>query len=350
MYLFDLGHLPGQQSMVVFHTLARMGVEALVLVSPERPLASVGYFQDTQKEVDLAFCRRSGIPVMRREIGGGATYLDRNQIFYQIVWRKDNSKLPRRIKDVFSALSEPACETYRAFGIDSHFRAENDIVTAAGRKIAGQGGGNIAGCMVFVGGILMDFDHRTMTQILKTPDVKFRDKLFKTIHENVTTMKRELGEAPPREEIVSVLVERFSKILGRFSPAHLDRKMIRAMETVEASLTSERFLSRKTARIPRSIKIREGVEILYGLHKARGGLIRTVETVEDNRIREVNISGDFQCCPKEGLSRLQESLRETPRDRQTVRGRVESFYETEDLETPGVHPEDLTQPIMTATP
>jgi len=350
MYLFDLGHLPGQQSMVVFHTLARMGVEGLVLVSPERPLASVGYFQDTQKEVDLAFCRRSGIPVMRREIGGGATYLDRNQIFYQIVWRKDNSRLPRRIKDVFSALSEPVCETYRAFGIDSHFRPENDIVTAAGRKIAGQGGGNIAGCMVFVGGILMDFDHRTMSRILKTPDVKFRDKVFKTIQENVTTMKRELGEAPPRQDIVSVLVERFSRTLGRLSPASLDLKLIRAMKTVERSLTSDRFLSRKTARIPRSIKIREGVEMLSGVHKARGGLIRTVETVENDRIREVAISGDFQCCPKEGLSRLQETLRDTPRDRQTVRGRIESFYEKEKPETPGIDPEDVTQPIMTATP
>ena len=72
--------------------------------------------------------------------------------------------------------------------------------------------------------------------------------------------------------------------------------------------------------------------------------------MEDDRIREVTISGDFQCCPKEGLFRLQESLRETPRDRQTVRGRIESFYEKEELETPGIDPEDVTQPIMTATP
>ena len=53
MLFFDLGKLPGQQSMVVFHTLARMGIEALVAVSPSSPLASIGYFQDAEKEMDL---------------------------------------------------------------------------------------------------------------------------------------------------------------------------------------------------------------------------------------------------------------------------------------------------------
>jgi lipoate-protein ligase A len=336
--------------MVVFHALARMGVEALVLVSPERPLASVGYFQDVEKEIDLAFCARSGIPVMRREVGGGATYLDQNQIFYQVIWKRDNTRLPRQLDETLLVLSQAPCETYHRFGIETLFRPHNDIVTKEGRKIAGQGGGNIGSHMVFVGGILMDFDHRTMSRILKTPDDKFRDKILKTMDENVTTMKREMGTLPPRQEIVSVLAERFSTILGTLTPAHLDRKTINTMEAVEQQLTSERFLFRKTTRIPRGIRIREGIEILSGVHKASGGLIRVVESVEEDRLHEVSISGDFQCCPKEELSHLEQSLRKTPRDRQTVRRQIESFYEKAKLETPGVYPEDMTEPIMTATP
>ena len=53
MYLFDPGKLPGQQSMLIFHALARMGIEALVIVSPRSPLVSIGYFQNTPKEVDI---------------------------------------------------------------------------------------------------------------------------------------------------------------------------------------------------------------------------------------------------------------------------------------------------------
>jgi len=94
MLLFDLGKLPGQQSMLIFHALAGLGIEALVIVSPKIPLVSIGYFQDAEQEVDLPYCRESGIPFMRREVGGGATYLDENQVFYQLIWRKI-TKIPK---------------------------------------------------------------------------------------------------------------------------------------------------------------------------------------------------------------------------------------------------------------
>ena len=161
MYVFDLGKLPGQQSMLIFHALARMGVEALVVVSPRDPLVSIGYFQDADREVDLSFCREHGISYMRREVGGGATYLDENQIFYQVIWRRSNRRFPVEMSRVFSELSIPACETYGKFGIEAFFRQENDIVTREGKKIAGEGGGDVGDCMVFVGGILLDFIRKT---------------------------------------------------------------------------------------------------------------------------------------------------------------------------------------------
>jgi len=65
--------------------------------------------------------------------------------------------------------------------------------------------------MVFVGGILLDFNYKAMSRILKVPDEKFRDKIFKTMEENLTTMKKELGAVPPREEVVRVLKEKFEK-------------------------------------------------------------------------------------------------------------------------------------------
>ena len=144
MYVFDLGKLPGQQSMLIFHALARMGIEALVIVSPKVPLVSIGYFQDAGQEVDLQYCKGSKIPFMRREVGGGATYLDENQIFYQLIWKKDNPTFPRAIDEIYPWFSQAPVETYRAFGIEAEFRVVNDIITRGGKKIAGEGGGNIA--------------------------------------------------------------------------------------------------------------------------------------------------------------------------------------------------------------
>jgi lipoate-protein ligase A len=131
MYLFDLGKLPGQQSMLIFHALARMGIESLVIVSPKIPLVSIGYFQDATQEVDLQYCKESGIPFMRREVGGGATYLDENQIFYQLIWKKDNQKFPRAIDEIYPWFTQAPVETYSAFGIEAEFRVVNDIITKA---------------------------------------------------------------------------------------------------------------------------------------------------------------------------------------------------------------------------
>src|SRR4030043_1226731 len=346
MFFFDLGKLPGQQSMLIFHTLARMGIEALVIVSPKNPLVSIGYFQDALQEVDLQYCEKSGIPFMRREVGGGATYLDENQVFYHLIWKKDNPRFPKAIHEIYPWFSEAPVETYKAFGIETEFRVVNDIITKAGRKIAGEGGGNIGECMVFVGGILLDFDYQAMSKILKVPDEKFRDKVYKTMEENLTTMKRELGTPPPREEVVKVLKERFEKMVGKLTPASLNPEILEKIREIETWMTSEEFLLKKTPRIPEGVKIREGVEVLYGLHKARGGLIRTAEKVSQERIEDISISGDFTFFPKEQLDGLEGSLEKVPLEEDQIIKKVETYYEEKKIESPGVESKDFATTIL----
>lgn len=346
MFLFDLGKLPGQQSMLIFHALARMGIEALVIVSPEIPLVSIGYFQDAEQEVDLYYCKNAGIPLMRRGVGGGATYLDENQIFYQLIWRKDNPRFPKIIKDIYPWFSEAPVETYRAFGIKAEYRSVNDIITKEGKKIAGEGGRNIGECLVFVGGILLDFDYKTMSRILKVPDEKFRDKVFKTMEKNLTTMKRELGMIPPREEVVSVLKEQFQKRSGSLEQASLNQEILDKMKQLESWMTSDEFLFKKTPKIPKCVKIREGVELFYGLYKARGGLIRTAEEISERRLENITISGDFTFFPKEELSELEESLEKVSLKESHIIERLETFYEKKGIESPGVESRDFALAIL----
>ncbi len=348
MKILNLGHLPSQQSMLIFHALARMGFEGLIIVSPEVPLASIGYFQDAQKEVDLDYCKNAGIPVMRREVGGGATYLDKNQIFYQLIWQKGNRRFPNRIKDIFPYLSQPVCETYRDFGIEVYFRPENDIVTKEERKIAGEGGGDIGESMVFVGGILMDFDYQIMSNILKVPDEKFRDKVYKSMEENLTTMKRELGSIPNRNEVVCSLIKNYENLIGKLKPINLTKETIEKMIELERWFTSDEFLYKKTPKIPKGVKIKEGVEILYSIYKARGGLIRTAQEVKKDVIENIGISGDFQFYPKSELTGIENDLKKTKRKEKILISRIEDFYNKHKVESPGVEPEDLTNAIIKA--
>jgi len=341
MYLFNLDKLPGQQSMLFFHLLARMGIEALVLVSPKIPLASIGYFQNAEEEADLQFCKKANIPVMRREVGGGSTYLDENQIFHQVIIRRDHPAFSRKISENYERFSLPVVETYREFGIETSFRPVNDILTKEGKKITGEGSGDIGDCFVWVGGILLDFDYQVMSRVLKVPEEKFRDKIYKSMQDNLTTMKKELGEIPPREEIKSVLIEKFEKLFGKLEPANLTPTMIKEMEKLEKEFTSPAFLFKKTPRIPKGVKIREGVEIIYGIHKAKGGLIRAIQEVKKERIKEISLSGDFTLYPKDCLEELEGKLKGEVRKKRRLNSKIDEFYDKEKVQSPGVNSEDF---------
>ena len=341
MYLFNLDQLPGQQSMLFFHLLARMGIEALVLVSPKIPLASIGYFQNAEEEADLQFCKKANIPVMRREVGGGSTYLDENQIFHQVIIRRDHPLFSRKISENYERFSLPVVETYREFGIETSFRPVNDILTKEGKKITGEGSGDIGDCFVWVGGILLDFDYQVMSRVLKVPEEKFRDKIYKSMQDNLTTMKKELGEIPPREEIKSVLIEKFEKLFGKLEPANLTPPMIKEMEKLEKEFTSPAFLFKKTPRIPKGVKIREGVEIIYGIHKAKGGLIRAIQEVKKERIKEISLSGDFTLYPKDCLEELEGKLKREIRKKSWLNSKIDEFYDQEKVQSPGVNSEDF---------
>ncbi len=345
MYVFDLGEQPREQSMLIFHALARMGVEALNIVSPKTPFISIGYFQNAELEVDLDYCKREGLPIFRREIGGGTVYLDRNQIFYHVVWDRNNRKFPGIISDIYQHLSIPPIETYGEFGIKTEFRKVNDIVTYEGRKIAGLGGADIENSMAFVGSVILDFDYDRMANAIKVPDEKFRDKVFKSIKENVTTMKRELGSIPPREDIIRVLKEKFEKTLGKLEPVELNNDIIRKMTELGELFSSPEFIFRKTPRIPKGVKIKEGVELLYGMFKAKGGLIRTAQEVERKVIKDIGISGDFTLYPKKEIFALENALKQTERESGKLTSKIEDFYEKTGIQTPGVEPDDITKAI-----
>jgi lipoate-protein ligase A len=346
VHLFNLGERPWEEAMLIFHALARMGVEALDIVSPITPFVSIGYFQDAEQEVDIEYCKKEGLPIIRREVGGGTVYLDRNQIFYHLVWDRSNPLFSKRVSDIYQHLSVPPIETYQEFGIKAEFREVNDIVTAEGRKIAGLGGANIADSMVFVGSLILDFDYEKMVHAIKAPDEKFRDKVFKTIKENVTTMNRELGRIPPRGEITQVLIEKFEKALGKLEPVELSDEVILKMKELAMWFNSPEFLFKKAPQIPKGVKIKEGIEILYGMYKAKGGLIRTVQEVETRSLKEINISGDFTMLPKEGLTDLEDTLKDTEREEKKLQSKIEEFYKKSGVQTPGVEPQDITKAIQ----
>ncbi len=344
MFVFDAGILPDQYSMLLFHALARQGIESLVLVSPENPIISLGYFQDLEG-VDLDYCAENAIPIMRRELGGGTTLLDRNQIFYQLILKKDNPLLPATIAELYEKFSQAVIETYADLGVKTKFKAVNDIVTDEGRKIAGEGGGDIGECTVFVGGILLDFDFELMSQVLKVPDEKFRDKMYKTMEENMTTLKKELGKPPKRQKVVDLLIKNFSKLTGPLTPDIVPEDVWDLARILGQDFKSEEFLHRNS-RKQNQLQIGAGVSMKQGLYKAAGGLIEAVTVIRDGYIESVQLNGDFTFYPKNSLPLLAESLQGVKFTSEAVEQGINQTIMELNLEVPGVEALDICRAIF----
>ncbi len=341
MNLYNLGHVPWLDSQLLYHALPRLGMEGLILLAPIEPYVCIGYHQDAAQEVDLAYCRRQGIPVFRREVGGGAVYLDGQQLFYQLVLRRDHPLAQGDKASLYRRLLAPVVQTYRDLGVAARYRPVNDIVTAQGRKISGNGAADIADHLVLVGNLIADFDYETMVRVLRLPDEKFRDKVSASLRENLTTLRRELGRVPPWETMTAALIRNFAALLGPLTPAPLPAAVREQAAALARTHTGEEWLLKPGRRFRqgRKVKIAAGVEVVRRVHKAPGGLIRATVEVRQGRIAAVNLSGDFFFYPAAKLADLEDRLAGVALDE--AQGAIEDFYRRHGVESPGVTPHDL---------
>jgi lipoate-protein ligase A len=341
--LYNLGKVPWLDSQLIYHALAHMGREALCLVSPAQPYVCIGFHQDAEQEVDMAFCRQNNIPVFRRDLGGGAVYLDGGQLFFHLILHRDNPNVPKGKTTFYRKFLQPIINVHHLIGIPVKFKPVNDLI-AGSCKISGTGAAEIGECIVFVGNLIVDFNYEMMSRVLKVPDEKFRDKVHQTLKENLTTIRRELGEETAGQwdeaRLNGLLAEEFQKLLGPMQPAVKDAALQSKMDECRAMLLSDDWLYQK-GRIKtcgRDIKIRAGVEILHRMHKAPGGLIRAEYAVVDGCFEDLHFSGDFFCYPSNAIEGLEASLHGRP---VADAGKLlQAFYAQDSLEIPGIDLED----------
>jgi lipoate-protein ligase A len=331
-----------QDSQLIYHALAYLGREALVLLSPESPYVCLGYHQDPVQEVDLEFCRANQIPVFRREVGGGAVYLDGNQLFYQLIFHKNNPLASGNKLTFYQKFLQPVIKTYRQLDIKAEYKPINDIVVND-RKISGNGVGEIGDCLVFVGNLIFDFDYDMMSRVLKVPDEKFRDKVHQTLTDNLTTIRRELGVEKAsfwiEERLFSLLQSEFEAILGKMAPTIVDQSIKDKASELSSEMMAPGWLfqiERKDDH--REVKIRDGVKLVSRVLKTTGGLIRADYEMHDGRLNQVHFSGDFFCYPRDSVKKFETMLEE--KSLTEVTNVVETFYSDQTIEIPGVSPQD----------
>jgi len=349
MLLYNLGKIPWEESQLIYHALALQGQEALCLVSPASPYVCIGFHQDVEQEVDLDFCRQKDIPVFRREVGGGAVFLDGNQLFFQLILREDNPVVPKKIDAFYKKFLQPVINVHQHIGIPAQYKPVNDLVVEQ-RKISGIGGGEIGDSIVFVGNLILDFDYETMARVLAIPDEKFRGKIKKTIQDNLSTIRRELGEQEAgqwdEEKLNILMAEEFTKLTGPMTAAEMDAALLAKMNELREVMLHEDWLYRRGKKVEgRVVKIKSGLEVVQKVYKAIGGLLRAEFCIEEGRYYKLSISGDYFCFPRDTTNSLEKALEGT--STVNLGETITAFYNSKKFDLPGIQADDWIKLLKT---
>jgi len=348
--LLDFHETSPLRSQAVYHAagyaMTADSPDTIILVSSNRPYVCIGYHQDLEKEVDLAYCQAHDLPVLRREVGGGAVYLDDGQMFTQWVFQR--GRLPATLEERFALYVRPLVETYQALGIAAYHRPINDI-HVAGKKIGGTGAAQMGQAEIVVGSLMFDFDKATMARVLKVASEKMRDKIFESLEQYMTTMREQLGERPDRQRVKELYMRRCEEALG----VEIYEGTWTEAEEAMAAEIDERFLSPEwlyqTGGLRQvGVKIHEDVRVVEAALKAPGGLIRVTVRLRQGHIDDLSFSGDFTLLPSFALGSLEQAVRGLRASGDALSARLHSAYQLLNIQSPGVTADDFTTVILNA--
>ncbi len=288
----DAGIVSHVRSQTIYHALGHTqndkSTNTIVVAQPEAPYMCIGYFQDAAQELNLDYCKLNNLPVIRRETGGGAVYIDDGQLFVQ--WILKTGFLPRKIEQRFKIFVKPIIETYKFFGIDAYYHPVNDV-HVGGRKIVGTGAGTIGDAEVVTGNFLYDFNYDIMLEALKVPDIEFKNRVRHDLKRYITTMKEELSSVPAVEELKSVYIRKCADVLGlEIEKGEFTDSEQRKMEELDKILLSDNWLFKNSRPDvnERLVKINSDVWIGQASFETSAGMIRTTLSMKGDTIEDIS--------------------------------------------------------------
>ncbi|MUN29658.1 lipoyl protein ligase domain-containing protein [Sulfuracidifex metallicus] len=290
------------------------GKNTLLLFNVKQPFVNVGVHQEVWLEVDLEYTKKMGIPVVRRDLGGGTVVITPGeQDFFLVVRHEDAPSSPSALYQKFLT---PIVNVIRSYGIDATLK-DQDIVVK-GKKISGNGAMTRGKAVVITGNILLTLDVELMSKCIKVPSEKFRDKVAKDMRGWLTSIQDEIGYVPSKEELYKKIKEEFEKELNvKFEESNLTPEEIEEWDKLANEKIDEEWIYFKDNRHPdlkteRCVKINSSLALCHMDYKARK-LLRITLRVFNKTIDEVSISGDFFVMSPQGfLERLEDALKGTP--------------------------------------
>ncbi|WP_300786995.1 lipoate--protein ligase [uncultured Desulfovibrio sp.] len=163
------------------------------------PSVIVGRHQNTREEVDTAWLAERGVPVVRRNTGGGAVYHDLGNLNFSFM-----EYAPERSRMDFARYLEPVCAALARLGVTARLTGRNDL-EAGGRKISGSAQSLRAGRVLHHGTLLVNLDFADMVAALSVNPEKYRSRGVASVRARVTNISEHWDAGSTMEDLREAL-------------------------------------------------------------------------------------------------------------------------------------------------
>ncbi len=349
--LINLGEIEWIDTQAIYHALALIQDQhdtpnTLLINWPNKSFVCVGLHQIIDNSVEKEYIKSQKLPLVRRGCGGGSVFLDSNQVFYQIICRKE--QFSSDLSSFYEFFLSPVVETYRFFNVPAEYSPINDIV-AQEKKISGNGAVTYGNSRILVGNFIFNFPSNEMSKILKVPDEKFRDKIAKSLKERMGSFSYFLSKPPSKEEVIQKYIELFQeKIDVKLEKGKLlkieKEKIAELRDLYEQNEWLDYVEHEKKSMIHQ--KIMGSTYFAFSERKFQGGLVQLFIHFERSRISDLVISGDFTISPPLILSELQNYLIGQEVVVATLINKFKTFFNNKEVDLPGISIEELVELII----
>ena len=193
---------------------------------------SLGYFQRTEREIDLNVCTNRGIDVIRRLTGGRAVLHDA-EVTYSLVVKENEPYIPQGITASYlffsrgiaaglARLGVPAClqdprpsmgasRSPACFDAPSHYE-----LTVGGRKLVGSAQLRRDGVLLQHGSILLKFDPAALTGLFVLAEQEQRDEVTAELSRRATSLAETTGKSFSFDEVAAAIAGGIAEQCGIF--------------------------------------------------------------------------------------------------------------------------------------
>ncbi len=233
------------------------------------PTVIIGRNQHLLSEVNVDYCRKNGIDIVRRRSGGGCVYADMNNVMFSYITTSAT------VTDTFADYTALVAAMLRSMGVDAHAGGRNDILIGD-RKVSGNAFYHRRGRAIVHGTMLYDTDIDEMLRAITPSHVKLTSKGVESVRSRVINLT----------EITDMSLSDFKNRAADYicdSSLTLTADDVKRIEAIERRYRAEGWLEGNvSARMSPVVHRVDGV-----------GEFNVSVSLKGNCIEDIALSGDF---------------------------------------------------------